>query len=154
MRRSLFFIILLLFSRCRLEAEMITDFLVIPDENSITLPDTTSSSDAAFYSFEDANPIVTNLQIDLLSMSFDRGRLLESDPKAPGFDRLSRIPEAVRSIPETSTCVLVVTGLFGAFAVSLKNRFRETYTYKARPYIGKDAVCTLTESIRPGVCFP
>ena len=123
MRTFLLFLVLLLFSRLRLGAEMITDFLVASNENSITSSDTASYADITSSSFADGDPIDAHLELDLLSMSFDRTRSLERDPRGPAVDRLIKIPEAVRSIPETPTFLLVVTGVFGMLAVPSKNHF-------------------------------
>ena len=128
MRGTLLFVSLLLLIRpLVLHADTLKDFLV-PSGDQLTTPFPPGSAvDVTSYLSGEAYLSEPEFQSVSLPITFNEFMLLEgtidtTDQEPPVSNKVG-VPAAIKAVPETSSRLLVATGLFGACALGLRRCF-------------------------------
>lgn len=128
MRRTLLFVSLLLLIRpLVLHADTLKDFLV-PSGDQLTSPSPPGSAvDGTSYLSAEAYFSEPEFQSVSLPITFNEFMMLEGTIDAtnqePVVSNKFGVTKAINAVPETSTRLLVATGLFGACALGLRRCF-------------------------------
>jgi hypothetical protein len=129
MRRTHFFVSLLLLIRpLVLHADTLKDFLVPSGDQLTTTPLPPGSAvDVTSYLSGEAYLSEPEFQSISLPITFNEFMLLEgtidTTDQEPAASNKFGITKAINAVPETSTRLLVATGLFGACALGLRRCF-------------------------------
>lgn len=128
MRRTHFFVSLLLLIRpLVLHADTLKDYLVSSGDQLTTSLPPGAAVDVTSYLSGEAYFSEPEFQSISLPITFNEFMLLEGTIDAtkqePAVSNKFGVTKAIKAVPETSTRLLVATGLFGACALGLRRCF-------------------------------